>query len=1730
MLVLLLGGTVANAQVTTLQNWSVLYNNTSTNQQTVSYTVPTGSNSNRILAVAIASSQTSAGSRTVSISYGGRNLTLAAGDMTSTTPRQHTAIYYLNEADLDLASNTNLVFRVSGQSTRVTTVWAAVFDYVDQTTPVTDSENYNTGTGTADPFVFGTALTINANDQAVLVVSSLRSGSTTPRTYSFPTNFTSANEQTWTTTDGVRNGVGNRSVPTSNTSSTCSTNLSNATLGSMTGVSFKGCVPATANAGGALVAICQGGTSAALGGSVGGSATGGTWSSSVSGGTFTPNATNLDATWTPPANYSGTATLTLTSSGGSCGVATASKTLVVNPLPSAITAGASVTSICAGSPFNLTSSATSNSSTAVTLVNENFNGSATGWTTANTSAGGTPANSAWTIRTNGYSVCPTCGTTENLNSNDSSSFYLSDSDRQGSGGTTATILQSPTFSTVGLTDASLNFFHYYRDWDGTDFAYVEVSTDGTNWTALNTYTTTQGASNGFLLVTTNLSGYLNQPTVSIRFRYAGVYAYYWAIDNVSVTGTAATPPAPTYAWTSTPSGFTSSLQNPTGVTQTVATVYTVTVTNSFGCSASASTSSVAITPATVGGSVSGTANICAGSNSGLLTLSGHTGSIVRWESAVSPFTTWVPIVNANTTYTSGSLTETTRFRTIVQSGDCAQASSASATITVSTPPSAGTLSGTQSICSNGTTTFASTVSGGAWTSGNTAVATINSASGVVTPVAAGTATMTYTVTGTGGCANATATRTVTVTAAPSAGTLSGTQSVCSNGTTTFASTVSGGAWTSGNTAVATINSASGVVTPVAAGTATMTYTVTGTGGCANATATRTVTVTAAPTAGTLSGTQTICSNGTTTFGSTVSGGAWTSGNTAVATINSATGVVTPVAAGTATMTYTITGTGGCANATATRTVTVTAAPTAGTLSGTQTICSNGTTTFGSTVSGGAWTSGNTAVATINSATGVVTPVAAGTATMTYTVTGTGGCANATATRTVTVTAAPSAGTLSGTQTICSNGTTTFGSSVSGGAWTSGNTAVATINSASGVVTPVTSGTATMTYTVTGTGGCANATATRTVTVSPFSVGGSVSGTATICSGATSGLLTLSGHTGNVIRWESAVSPFTTWTPIANTATTYTSDALTQETKFRAVVQNGACAEAYSSAATLSFASTTWNGTSWVGGEPTANKALIISANYTSPGANYNLQGCSLTVQNNAVVTVVPQDSVILSGALTVTTGSTMTFEAQAHLIQSGTTNLNSGTVIVKANSSPIKRLDYTLWSAPVAGQQMQAFSPLTLANRFYNYDSNTNFYTVVTSPSTTSFETAKGVLIRVANTHSASQPQSWTGTFTGVPNSGTYTIPLANFGPGKRFTLVGNPYPSPMDPEAFITNPNNAAAITGTLYLWRKTNGSNKPSYCTFNLGGFITNGEERANEVANLPYQVIQTGQGFFVEGTGAGSGNVVFDNTMRVDDHTNSFLRTANTAHSANTVERNRIWLNVTNAAGAFSQAMIGYVTNATNGFDMNYDGKYINDGEIALASVLDAEPYAIQCKALPFSTSDVIPMQFTATTAGTYSIAVDRVDGLFASGQAVYLRDTVTGTVHNLSDGAYSFATESGTFNARFEVVFQASTLGVTDPVLTENQVVIYKTPSNEISINTGNFVMDHVMIYDLAGRLLFQQKDINNSQALIKVGFATEVLLVKIKTQDGKSVTKKVLFPRTTLRKDLKISTIQVAEDE
>ena len=93
-------------------------------------------------------------------------------------------------------------------------------------------------------------------------------------------------------------------------------------------------------------------------------------------------------------------------------------------------------------------------------------------------------------------------------------------------------------------------------------------------------------------------------------------------------------------------------------------------------------------------------------------------------------------------------------------------------VTWTCPLNAGTLSGVQTICMGGSSTFSSDVLGGVWSSGNSGIATIGSSTGVITTISTGTATMTYTITP-AGCTTQTATRTVTVNPSSVGGTLGG---------------------------------------------------------------------------------------------------------------------------------------------------------------------------------------------------------------------------------------------------------------------------------------------------------------------------------------------------------------------------------------------------------------------------------------------------------------------------------------------------------------------------------------------------------------------------------------------------------------------------------------------------------------------------------------------------------------------------------------------------------------------------------------------------------------------------------------------------------------------------------------------------------------------------------------------------------------------------------------------
>ena len=113
----------------------------------------------------------------------------------------------------------------------------------------------------------------------------------------------------------------------------------------------------------------------------------------------------------------------------------------------------------------------------------------------------------------------------------------------------------------------------------------------------------------------------------------------------------------------------------------------------------------------------------------------------------------------------------------------------------------------------------------------------------------------------------------------------------------------------------------------------------------------------------------------------------------------------------------------------------------------------------------------------------------------------------------------------------------------------------------------------------------------TITVGNITVAGLVTPNSTlVCSGVNSGALLLTGHTGDILNWESSTDNFATKTTITNTSTTLTYTNLTQETKYRAVVMNGTCIASNSIPATLSIIPIT------VGGSVTSNATVCSGTN------------------------------------------------------------------------------------------------------------------------------------------------------------------------------------------------------------------------------------------------------------------------------------------------------------------------------------------------------------------------------------------------------------------------------------------------------------------------------------------------------------------------------------------------------
>lgn len=132
---------------------------------------------------------------------------------------------------------------------------------------------------------------------------------------------------------------------------------------------------------------------------------------------------------------------------------------------------------------------------------------------------------------------------------------------------------------------------------------------------------------------------------------------------------------------------------------TLTTLYRATIKNGV-CPAKVSDSvKVIVAPLSVGGTAASSATVCQGTNSATINLTGQTGSIIRWESSPSGSSPWTTINNSTSSLTYNNILNSTYYRAVSKSGNCAEAPSASVLITSDNTSNGGFISGTQSVCS-----------------------------------------------------------------------------------------------------------------------------------------------------------------------------------------------------------------------------------------------------------------------------------------------------------------------------------------------------------------------------------------------------------------------------------------------------------------------------------------------------------------------------------------------------------------------------------------------------------------------------------------------------------------------------------------------------------------------------------------------------------------------------------------------------------------------------------------------------------------------------------------------------------------------------------------------------------------------------------------------------------------------------------------------------------------------
>ncbi len=331
------------------------------------------------------------------------------------------------------------------------------------------------------------------------------------------------------------------------------------------------------------------------------------------------------------------------------------------------------------------------------------------------------------------------------------------------------------------------------------------------------------------------------------------------------------------------------------------------------------------------------------------------------------------------------------------------------------------------------------------------------------------------------------------------------------------------------------------------------------------------------------------------------------------------------------------------------------------------------------------------------------------------------------------------------------------------------------------------------------------------------------------------------------------------------------------------------------------------------------------------------------------------------------------------------------------------------------------------------------------------------------------------GWFRGTPNNGNINF-TTQFNPGgSSWNLIGNPYPSHLNiADFFAANPH----LNATAWFMRNNVNVNQivTSYTAIN--GLLA--------TTNIPVC-----QGFFVEAIA--NGTALFNNNMRRIAQVPFYQRNSN--------QTSLLWLSLEQSSFR-SQAIIGFKSDATSGFDRLYDSKILKgNNPVNLYSLLGTDQLSIQ--GLP-NNNTVVPIGLDNLGNGLLKLQID--SSTLDPSIEVWLEDQLLQSFHNLKTGPYQFNLNAvQNLTNRFKIHFQALSTATTQ--LSENQAWAAVQESQILIGGLNETQVNSIEVWNVSGqRLVNFQPQKSEETYTLQTSLASGIYLIRINTSVGQQVIK------------------------